>query len=942
MKEEKRITYQAGITLTPSDFLCKDGDLAECINLTTDHEELKTMVQPREKQTINSDYTLVYIHSFNGTTRYIVWKTAETARKPLYWTLNPSSDVAADFTYMMIVDVNTLQIQSIGNTLIVSSGGNASMGFFLWKDATYKDLGSQVPDIRVKFSLGDFGYLQGDDANPDKYGRVPGMHGEILLEITETDPFPVTDEYAGNVWGSEEAEGDMKWDSGYETGKEALAGIVSAQLDWVKEKKRFAFPFWARSAVRLYDGRHVNISNPFLLLPTVMNNWHIFAYDRETDGPKVIDGDAGGYPVTAYRPYCARLYYKTDYGAQDLTDWEDIISGVDIFVSEEVKSFDVNGGWTIINNCVRSNNTALLGTVDACMPQYDVLASMPAFDGRNSLTWQTFYKPSLLSEGEMTHRLLEKSIFYKIIELDFDEIESCSYAFQDATDKIDRGVLKNLVNNQTLQNDDFFSRSYMRPQVIKAYNNRLHLADVRRSFFWGFDRFSYTAHSDAQISRIYVYIRSDDGTKIVKEDQGAKYEIGDVWFYYPDPRAFKAEIWVGNNKIYSLSLKEHPRLNGAYYFGHLPDSVDAWPSGIYYQDTPTVSDDNTELLEGEIFVSEVDNPWVYTALGHVTVGRGKILGMASQTVALGQEEHGIHPLAVFSERGISTLRLDKEGVYQRSDDLPREVCTNKDSITETDGAIFFVSKKGLMVLVGEKATCVTPQMDGATFNNNILPGIMPADFNDQSNPAKDWAGIITSCRGTNFQTYIQASELKVAYDYVDSRLLLINPLYSFIYVYNISDGTVSKMVLDMQVESVVNCYPDYLIQFRIKVPNSNPVHAIFTLYGKDREQSVTARQTAFMLTRPMKLAGPLTVASLRELVNVGMWERQDAQGNALSCVKTDVWVSDDLYKWYALSSRFGAAARYFRIGLYIKMLPSERLSGTVIAEQERRDNNRRA
>ena len=32
MEQEHRISYKAGITRTPSDFLCSDGELAECIN----------------------------------------------------------------------------------------------------------------------------------------------------------------------------------------------------------------------------------------------------------------------------------------------------------------------------------------------------------------------------------------------------------------------------------------------------------------------------------------------------------------------------------------------------------------------------------------------------------------------------------------------------------------------------------------------------------------------------------------------------------------------------------------------------------------------------------------------------------------------------------------------------------------------------------------------
>lgn len=930
MKEEKRITYQAGITRTPSDFLCKDGELAECINLTTDNQELKPIVQPALTIEIGVQYMqLAYVHSHNNTTRYIMKDGAA-----VWWTLDPSSSDVSDFKYMRAVDVATLQVQSIGNTLIVSS--STGMGFFLWKGGSYTYLGSSIPDIGVEFSLNNFGYLQGDDANPNKYGRVPGMHGEVLLKIPR--PGDEDDEYVGNVWGSEDPENDRKWDSGYETGKEALVGIVSTQLEWVKEKKRFAFPFWARSAVRLYDGRHINISNPYLLLPTVLKNWHIFAYDPAEDGPKAIDGEIGGYWITAYRPYCAKLYYKTVIPTGvNLSDWEDIISGVDIFVSEEVKSFDMNGGWTIINNCVRPNSmTTTLGTVDACRPQYDVLASMPAFDDGNSLTWQTFYQPSLLTEGEMTHRLLEQSVFYKIIELDRNDVLGSTTVPVDASAKIDRGVLKNLVNSTTLKNDDYFSRAKMAPQVIKAYNGRLHMADVRRGFFNGFTKFSYTSHSNSQHRTFVVYIRTDDGVRVLKAGESS-VEIGDVWFYYPDPRAYKVEVYSGNFLIYSLSLKEHPRLNGAYYFGHLPNSVSAWPGGTYHLQPSAVTDE--ELLEGKIMVSEVDNPWVFTALGNVTVDRGRILGIATQTVALGEEEHGIHPMIVFSERGISMLRINNEGVYMRSDEISREVCINPSSIIETDGAVYFVSKKGLMVVVGETVKCVSEQMNGKVFGYSVALTPLATDT--------DWATIVSSCAYTDtFLQYLCGSGTFMAYDYVDSRIHIINPSYSHEYIYNIADGTISKAVLPVRMTSAVNNYPDYLLngftERTVEVEGEEPTvvfdQKVYSFYEKPREEEVSDFIMAFLLTRPMKLAGPVSQASLRELVNVGMW---NTYANPKSEVKTEIYVSDDLQKWYNATSRFGAAARYFRLALYIKMKPTERLSGTVITDQERRGNNLR-
>lgn len=72
MEQEHRITYNRGITRKPSDFLCGDGELAECINLTTDAEELKPVVQPVAKiQSNNLANKILFIHKYDGEKRYI-------------------------------------------------------------------------------------------------------------------------------------------------------------------------------------------------------------------------------------------------------------------------------------------------------------------------------------------------------------------------------------------------------------------------------------------------------------------------------------------------------------------------------------------------------------------------------------------------------------------------------------------------------------------------------------------------------------------------------------------------------------------------------------------------------------------------------------------------------------------------------------------------------
>ena len=274
--------------------------------------------------------------------------------------------------------------------------------------------------------------------------------------------------------------------------------------------------------------------------------------------------------------------------------------------------------------------------------------------------------------------------------------------------------------------------------------------------------------------------------------------------------------------------------------------------------------------------------------------------------------------------------------------MSREVCTNPNNIIQTDGAVFFVSKKGLMVIVGNDVRCVSGQINGESF-----------DYSGKLSPlaqGTEWQDIVVSCAYTDgFLSYISHDATQMAYDYTDSRIIIFNQTFSHAYIYNILDGTISKTILPMLVGhiiSAVNNYPDYLIQGTVLETvevEGEEVEVekvkVFSFYEKPREEEVSERQLCFLLTRPMKLAGPVSQASLRQLKNVGTWLRKDAHGNELSCVKSEVYLSEDMQKWYPDTSRFGAAARYYRLALFIKMLPSERLSGTIITSQERRGNN---
>ena len=929
-KQEKRISYKAGITRTPSDFLCKDGELAECINLTTDNEELKPMVPPSEWMKAGSGETLpeiLYVHRINGDDVIIGVKGSSNSYTLEYGRNNSGVySKTGDFSVggaSLTKTTKPVSITSVNRILIVSYSDG--INYFQWDSTNgYKGMSSALPDVKVEFYLYDS--RQEDPGRPLAFNISGLVHHEPVY-----NPDNQLEAYSKLTTENEEE---------YQGVKDVLIGAISERIKKVWEQKRFAFPFWARYAVRLYDGTYTHISQPFLLFPTVNHNCDIFFSDVNGNEQNLYMRTWSDGVSLNYKPLSAELTCKI---SGNISGWEDIIAGVDIFVSEQQTPFNLEGDWNFINpfDTDHMGNAVLYNSASGPCTQMPITASAWGDTTTKKLGFVTYFGMTHINDSELMKNLLDKSIFYRIAQIDRTEFSQFS-SFASLSDKMTQTTLPTLTSQTRLSQDDYYSRNSMKAEVMKAYNMRLHLAKVSRDFFDGFDLFTGAEYNNQSASyKIAVDIKTDSGMRTVVKTVPATSVIMNIWFYYPDPRATRVRIYNGNNYLlFDLPLTEHKSLNGAYFFDHLPYVGETMPSGT--SATSPTAYNAAERINNRIFVSETDNPFVFSSNGDVKVGQGDIIGMATQTVAIGQEEHGLHPLTVFTDRGISVLRVDREtGNYLNADELNREVCINPKSITETDGAVFFVSKKGLMILAGEQIRCVSEQINGLPFSAD---SIVDATTGGASNPAYDWASIITACKDwyldngqrkvISFLDYIADEGCRIAYDYIDSRLLMVNPSRSFAFVYSMKDGTISKTVLPGAMNAVVANYPDYIMQSG---------NTVYSLYGKPLEESLTNRtnnmQRAFIFTRPIKLAGPLAVSSLRELVNVGMWQKKDAQGNELSCVKSVVWISDNLIDWYQVSSRFGAAAKYFRIGLFINMLPTERLSGTIITEQERRTNN---
>ena len=948
MEQEHRITYKAGITRTPSDFLCQDGELAECINLATDTEELKPIVQPapfitnakdQDGVTVIDIPDILYIHKFNNQDRYIFKRHGMSGSQPIVYmawgtksgtTLTQKSKLQVDGSDLLYD--NGMSITSVGKTLIIKRK-DKPMQFFLWEDETgnnpeYQNVGA-LPDPKIKFwlesargdiDLGMDPLFEKNKAVFDGYVYSSGAYEGII---------------ADHNMGQEE---EISLENGAQEEYDNLTvGLYSKNKKAVAQRKGFCNPFFVRYALELYDGTYTHISNPVLLMPCVKKNSFSVVYEEQI--------------LTTFTAYCSLIYSVT---ANGLDKFSDVVKNISVFVSDGIDPYDTTVSQPFDRIVPDWSSPSQQGAYETYYPvDRNRLITDGIYNGffgssyHHNTTiyaagaftvkklWVKFDTLAQKPNDEIVKGLEGTSIFYKLCELGLENVEADNIA-----EKIGTHTLENLTTQEQLQTDDYFSRNPLIPSFVYSYNSRLNLANVSRGFFKGFNHFiSYdvSAQDAHRYFEITVRIKGDTRNFYVKTDRFVTSEQMGVYFFYPDSRA--NHVWImkynsvsstSGTLILSADLKEHPALNGAYYLAGLPGINASEPGSSSGSQPPsTIDNDSVEMLPNYIIQSEVNNPWVFKAEGYNKVGTGKIIGMSTTTQALSQGQFGQFPLLVFSESGIWAMAVDRTGLYANISPMSRDVCINPGSILQTDGAVFFVSKKGLMVVTGNQVVCVSERMNGATFNTATLSPLATDT---------DWEDIVGDCQDSStFLDYIRDESVFMAYDYIDSRIIIVNLHFKYSFVYNIADGTISKVILPASMTNAVNNYPDYLIQGT----KSNDQVWVYSFYEKPREEEVNVRSLAFLLTRPMKIAGPVSQASLRQLKNVGTWKRKDMQGNELSCVKTEVYVSEDLDKWYPDISRFGAAARYFRLALYIKMLPTERLSGTILTEQERRSNHMR-
>ena len=285
-------------------------------------------------------------------------------------------------------------------------------------------------------------------------------------------------------------------------------------------------------------------------------------------------------------------------------------------------------------------------------------------------------------------------------------------------------------------------------------------------------------------------------------------------------------------------------------------------------------------------------------------------------------QFGQYPLLVFTSEGVWAMDVSNTGLYSRIAPISRDVCNNPKTIVETDNAVFFTTEKGLFVIAGSTVREMSRLFCGRKVN------VMQLRSNVSGESEEGRAKATSHTDG--FRAFVNDGNTLAVYDYVNSRICFLNTTMDAAYAYHIDSGTLSQWFPEIPRSSITRVVRDY--------PHSLIATSGGRVYHPHNEtaDNGTAHYVGYMLTRPVKFGEPLTVHSLREMKQVGYWNEADG-----SSVRMELLMSDDMINWYLAGSRFGAAAKYWRWALYVRMTPQERLSGTVVRTQPRRDNNLR-
>ena len=891
-----------GYSAEPSDYECADGDLATSIGLIQEEGAVKPLFPPSVVLSFERGLTVKYIHEAVNFRHYILYHKSGVMsytdeNKVTYWTLR-------NFETTTIHEIN-----SVGNTLIVLAADG--MHYFLWKNNAYSYLGTEMPELPLSF----------------------GLQGELITSEWDMIGFP-------NPLAKVIIYDDFSDETKKAVTESVLAKVNKFIADNSTSAGKFMYPFLLRYAYRLYDGSLTKHSAPILMITS--SDVPIFA--RVTD----FYGDSDVYNGFNYELHA--VTHTIDYAAMSQVDidnlktWKDIIKSVDVFISAPIFTYDQNGECKRFIEDTPDNSFCVCKHINQkasedILPiryQYNTFRRLMSnsIDGFYS-TWRSIELPKR-SEDVVKSDIKDCNLFYLLDNIKLDQL-----SLERKVIEVKKDYLQSLVTREVMT-DDYDSHDKLIPNYSFTYNNRLNIANLNKVLFKGFSASSMFIYSNGYITEagqtnenrvpvsVYFYINQDGKEIITKGDLGYfGVNMPLLYLFYPNTNAYKAVIeriqfTDISSKIvrYEVNLEKHNFLNGSFYFGGWED-VKTTTTTI-----PAISTDRTISLPNKIYTSEVSNPFYFPVLGINTVGTGDILGISTAAKALSEGQFGQFPLYAFTSEGVWALEVSSTGTYSTKQPITRDVVLGKNSITQIDSAVLFATDRGIMLLSGSNAQCISDVLNSdEIWNISKLPNAhnltllynRKVDDNGQQKQITE-----ADIKFLPFRDFVK--ECSMIYDYVNQRIIVYNPKESYAYVYSFKSQKWGMMFSG--IASNVNSYPEALANTKDnKLVN-------FSVPG-------TQVTTSLLITRPFTLNDANGFKTIDSIIQRGMFKSNHVQ--------QVLYGSNDLENWHTVWSSVdrimrgfrGTPYKAFRLALICSLEKGESIYGCSISYQQRLANKLR-
>lgn len=904
-----------GLTNSPSDYDCQDGELATCLNLINEDGALRPIHQPVVAEpniTLpNDSCSIRYVHNVTHANKnhshYIV-NCTNSSPYSWYWTEKGGDGTPHELN---LGNFKVNSVTAIGN--IICFVGDKNILYAFWNKDSYNIFNKNA--FNYTFSV----------------TNTSGVEVDAIAQLG--------DDFQGCFWTSSFGSQDydnLIFEGTKPNGTKIIWNAIDSMINKAMSENGntyFKYLVFGVVALRLYDGTYSNISNLFVLCPKDnLNNSFYYNADKETIK------NTEYYKFVRASGYIHRHRINVQL---DLTGIEDFVQGVDVFLTKGTDFLYLDKGYDATSTGTVNNLKKRKGTIT-----FERLKKSSLYREFDNLT---FYHSIYITKEDLGKDIDLLNVQGTEEPLSLADMgrtsigSSCAIAYNN---RLHLANIQNYINDIFSPNPIYkfelnSSGTYFPVEKINTilgnymdvpltdegwYDLEKQSSDTAEVIAIIDNKYYYKATVQYPLNPIFVVPFQDaKSVKLYIKHKGKLMdEIGfrNINLHQSETFGMSYYIFNAENGIFSFMQKYELSNNGGVLTRRQGDTFTSTSSNFYDEASQKCDSDGAKIkqLASLIKVSEAENPLVFPAKNSVQVGSSVIYALAANTRPISEGQFGEAPLYAFTDEGVWVLMLSGEGTYVARQPANREICSNPNGILQIDDAVLYPTNRGIMMQQGRNSICITDQLDGYPFN-----------FMEMKYAKQIIATNETESREISyirFKDYLKSADM--IYDYYNNRIIVFNPNQAYAYVYSLK----SKMWGTMKnvFNKRVNIYPESYA--------TNKEGKILNVYVEEPYFNTPY----FLCSRPLTISDKEVYKTIFTCIARGYF-RKEINGKCAMVL----YGSNNLFDWYLIKTSIneylrgiaGSPYKYFRVALIGNLATNESISGLSAEFQERLQNKLR-